>query len=77
MSLVSKVKATNFKTFKTEALPADEPFVWLDDQPTQSELQHLRERGWLERWLWVDTREEPEDLLRAQSWLEAQLTRTR
>jgi len=78
LELAGKIKPTCFETFKTEALPQDpdgEPFVWLDDGPTGVELDWLRARGWLERWLWVDTREEPEDLLRAKRWLEERLDR--
>ncbi len=76
LGLAAKIKATRFETFKTEALPQehdDEPFVWLDDSPTGAELDWLRARGWLDRWLWVDTREEPDDLLRARAWLEERL----
>ncbi|MFN3244018.1 MAG: hypothetical protein ACE37K_21105 [Planctomycetota bacterium] len=74
MSLGSKVQATRFETHKVEALPqVDEPFVWLDDGPSGPELDWLRQRGWLDRWLWVDTREEPEDLLRAKRWLQQRL----
>jgi hypothetical protein len=73
LALTATVLATDYGTFKTEALPADEPFAWLDDSPTGAELEFLRERGWMSRWLWVDTREEPDDLLRARKWLEVQL----
>ena len=57
-------------------LPDDDGgFAWMDDSPTRAELDWLRARGWLDRWLWVDTREEPEDLLRAQDWLAQRLAR--
>jgi len=32
------VLTTDYFTFKTEALPMDEPFAWLDDSPTGAEL---------------------------------------
>lgn len=74
MSLGAKVKPTRFESYKVEALPQEEePFVWIDDDPSGAELDWLRARGWLDRWLWVDTREEPEDLLRAKRWLEDRL----
>ena len=74
LGLVTKVRVTRFETFKTEALPQDEElFAWIDDSPTGAELDWLRARGWLERWLWIDTREEPEDLQRAKRWLEERL----
>ena len=77
LTLAGKVRPTRFETFKTEALPkAEEPFLWMDDSPTGAELDWLRARGWLDRWLWVDTREEPEDLLRAARWLDERLERS-
>lgn len=69
MALCARVRPTNYKALRTEALPAGEPFVWIDDAPTDAELADLRARGWFSRWLWIDTREEPEDLLRAKKWL--------
>ena len=50
-----------------------ESFVWLDDAPEPGELAMLRARGWLDRWLFVDTREEPDDLLRARQVLAKRL----
>ena len=73
LELTSTVQATDFRKLKTEALPQREPFAWIDDAPTGAEIEFLRSRGWLSRWLWVDTREEPDDLLRARRWL-AKLT---
>lgn len=75
MGLAARVRPVAFAACRTEALPADGRFVWLDDGPSASELQVLRQRGWLDRWLWVDTREEPEDLLRARDWLAKRLDR--
>ena len=73
MKLAPQVRATDYRGLRTEALPADGRFVWLDDAPEQGELAMLRGRGWLDRWLFVDTREEPEDLLRAQRVLQQRL----
>ncbi len=73
MDLAARVRGADFARCRSEALPADGKFVWLDDAPSPAELQALRQRGWLDRWLWVDTREEPEDLLRAREWLAARL----
>jgi hypothetical protein len=70
LTLVARVRPTDFRTLRTEALPANgEPFVWIDDAPNEPELAWLRSHGLLDRWLWIDTHEEPEDLLRAQRWL--------
>lgn len=69
LDLAAKAKPCRYRALRTEALPADGDFVWIDDEPTPEELEVLRARGWLDRWLWVDTREEPSDLLRAKQWL--------
>ena len=50
MKLAPQVRATDYRGLRTEALPADGRFVWLDDAPEQGELAMLRGRGWLDRW---------------------------
>ena len=60
MALAEKIKPTQFKTFKTEALFGD--FIWVDDQPTAYELQVLEERNQLDRWYQVNTRKNPGEL---------------
>lgn len=76
LTLAGKVLPTNYRGLRTEALPADGRWLWLDDAPEPGELAMLRGRGWLDRWLFVDTREEPEDLLRAQRLLTTRLAAT-
>jgi len=76
LTLVGKVQATDWRTLRTDALPLDGRFVWLDDAPEQGELAMLRGRGWLDRWLFVDTREEPDDLVRAQRVLATRLPKS-
>lgn len=73
LTLASRVRATDYRGLRSEALPADGRFVWLDDAPEQGELAMLRARGWLDRWLFVDTREEPDDLRRAMQVLAKRL----
>ena len=68
LALAEKVMPTRFRVMKTEALAGD--FLWLDDTPMQGELDWLAARGWLERWIRVDTRRRPEDLVRAWKELE-------
>lgn len=75
MSAAARVRATNYDDDRTEALPENGDFVWFDDEPSEGELACLKRCGWLDRWQWIDTREEPEDLLRARKWLEARLVR--
>ena len=61
MTLLSKIKPTNFKTFKTEALSGD--FIWVDDQPTAYEFMMLEQNDWLQRWYQVNTRKNKNELL--------------
>lgn len=68
MALAEKVMPTRFRVMKTEALDGD--FLWLDDAPMQCELDWLAARGWLDRWIRVDTRHRPEDLRKAKQLLE-------
>jgi len=68
MALAAQVQPTQFRVMKTEALAGN--FLWLDDAPMQCELDWLSTRGWLDRWIRVDTRHKPEDLRRAQHLLE-------
>jgi len=61
MSLLSNIKPTNFKTFKTEALSGD--FIWVDDQPTAYEILFLEQNDLLHRWYQVNTRKNNNELL--------------
>jgi hypothetical protein len=49
------IKAVPWRTLKTEAIDFNSLFIWVDDQPLQFELDILREKGFLDRWLKVDT----------------------
>jgi hypothetical protein len=49
------IKAVPWKPLKTEAIEFDSLFIWVDDQPLQFELDILRKKGCLNRWLKVDT----------------------
>ena len=60
---------------KTEALAGD--FYWLDDSPLQIELAELRRRHLFDRWIEVNTRQRPDDLLFAMSELAAIENRTK
>ena len=58
---LSPIKPTRFDVLKTEALGGD--FYWLDDSPLAVELADLRRRGMFDRWIEVNTRIRPDDLL--------------
>jgi hypothetical protein len=64
---MNRIKPTRFGVLKTEALEGD--FYWLDDSPLAAELQDLRQRGLSERWIEVNTRRRPDDLLFARDEL--------
>lgn len=49
------IKAVPWRTLKTEAIDFNSLFIWIDDQPLQFELDILKERRCLNRWLKVDT----------------------
>jgi hypothetical protein len=68
-SLLRAIKPTSFRTLKTEALRGD--FTWLDDAPLAAERAWLREHGWEKRWIDVNTRKRPGDLLRVMELLSA------
>ena len=65
--LLTKIKPTTFDVLKTDALRGD--FLWLDDSPLAIEVSWLRERNLLDRWVQVDTRKRPDDLLAAMEVL--------
>lgn len=75
MTVAAKVRATDYDDDRTEALPQDGDFVWFDDELSEGEMDIIKRCGWFDRWQWTDTREEPEDLLRAKKWLEGKVAR--
>jgi hypothetical protein len=69
LPLLRRIKPTTFDVMKTEALQGD--FFWIGDSPMASELEWLRRRGRLDRWIAVDTRKRPDDLLVAMERLKS------
>jgi hypothetical protein len=67
MPMLRRISPTNFDTIKTEALRGD--FYWVDDSPSQAELDWLKEHNLLDRWVNVNTRKCPEDLVAAMGKL--------
>ena len=45
MELEVKVKPTDWKMLKTEAIDLEQPFLWLDDAPFESERLALKKYG--------------------------------
>lgn len=67
MQRVQGIQPTTFCTLKAEVLAGD--FYWLDDAPLACEIEWLQQRGLLDRWIEVNTRRRPDDLLRAVEFL--------
>lgn len=55
------IKPTQFGALKTNALAGD--FYWIDDNPLQAEVTELQRRKMFDRWIEVNTRLRPDDLL--------------
>ena len=69
IELARKIKPTRWRTLKTEALDLKGDFYWLDDQLFWNEREILEDRGCLDRWIRVDTRDDLKDLIRVQRYL--------
>ena len=65
--LTREIRATSFNVSKTDLFPADskERWLWIDDSPLAFELEQLRQRGLLDRWIEINTVKRPDDLHRA------------
>jgi len=60
MEKLKSVKATDWQSWKTEAIDLDSDFYWLDDHPMWAEMQVLKECGKLNRLIVVDLQREGE-----------------
>lgn len=65
MKLARQIKPVTWNTLKTEAIDFTQPFVWVDDDPLDAELDVLRAHNCIHRWLNVNTWKKPDDLFRA------------
>lgn len=57
--LIENVKATNWRTLKTEAIDFDNPFIWFDDNPLSIELKILKDHGRLQSLALIDLVKDP------------------
>lgn len=69
MQFIYAIKPTNWRTFKTEAIDFKSDFYWVDDQLMAYEIEILKKNKALDRWVKVDTRKEPDDLMRVMALL--------
>jgi hypothetical protein len=70
---LSRVKPAPYSILKTEAMSGD--FYWIEDSPIAAEISDLCRRGALDRWIEINTRVKPDDLLRATDELIRALSR--
>ena len=54
LSLLKKIKPTNWITWKTEAIDFSQPFLWLDDQIFDKEKNELIKNNTLKSWIKID-----------------------
>jgi len=60
---IEKIKPTSWKTLKTDGIDFENPLYWLDDNLFESERRVLEEYGVLDRFVRVDLRSNPNQLL--------------
>ena len=73
MRLVPLIRSTRWKTFKTEAIDFNSDFYWLEDQLLTYEKEILEKNNVIDRWIKVDTRKEPGDLIRVAALLKKRI----
>jgi hypothetical protein len=69
IKVIEQIKPTTFNVLKTDALPMDGNFFWVEDQPLASELIYLEKNSLLARLIRVDTYRNKEDLVECLSYL--------
>jgi hypothetical protein len=62
VELLTSIKPTSWATSKLEGIDLRSPFIWIDDQPLQVEIEELQECGLLDRWVKGDLLNEPDQL---------------
>lgn len=65
LKLLLKIKPTKWDTLKTEAIDFESEFFWIDDAPLYNEKEVLMEHGVFDRWIEINTRKNPDDLIQA------------
>ena len=63
LTKLATIKPTTYIICKTEALHGD--FIWIEDSPMRAEMKELVKLGMTSRWIEVNTRLRPDDLLHA------------
>ena len=55
LSFFKHIEAAGWDTLKTEAIDFARPFIWIDDQPLNAEIQILKSNACFKNWLHADT----------------------
>lgn len=71
LKLISSIKPSIFKTLKTEALPEEGDFIWIEDQPLWCERNHLEGNGLINNWHHVNTYKNENGLVELLSAIKA------
>jgi hypothetical protein len=69
IEVIKQIKPTTFNVLKTDALPTDGNFFWIEDQPLASELIYLEKNSLLTSLIRVDTYRNKEGLVECLSYL--------
>jgi hypothetical protein len=67
---ISKIKAVEWKTLKTEAIDISSKFFWIDDAPLYMEVELLKKHNLEKSFININTKKNSDDLLRAIKILE-------
>jgi len=62
LELAKRIKPTNWKTFKSEAIDFSQKFIWLDDCLMDSEIDVLKKLNALDSWIPIDLEQHPRQL---------------
>jgi len=73
---IKMIKPTCFNVLKTDALPKNGVFFWVDDRPLASELKFLEDNGLVSCLIRVDTYTNAEGLLECLDYLQRQFCLT-
>lgn len=63
--LVKKIKPTNWRTLKTEAIDFSKPFMWFDDNALEFEKNILVKNNCFESLVQINLKENDNDILKA------------
>ncbi|HHT9139093.1 MAG TPA: hypothetical protein ACFYEK_17860 [Candidatus Wunengus sp. YC60] len=64
ISMLKKIKPTDWKTFKTEAINFSSTFIWIEDDLFDVEKEYLRKHNVFDRWIEVDLSKNLNQLLK-------------